>query len=325
MLQGGSASAFPRYWSWVGVPIPVTPNEAIIAATFVGTFAARSDAYAAFSGSNWVCVKEELTPEIVMAAFAGGPSISGYTITPQNTTHVGCIDFDCDDGLALAKQLRAAMAEKGVAGYVEMSRRGAHMWVVLDAVVPAKIMRRGLMAFLRQIGQQWAPENPKIELRPAADEIKPDGYGSPIRMPTMPNPKTGLRYPMLAADDTLIPRGLDKLCLAIDLTPAWIMESAASTVRPTMKDMRRSDRQAYNGPAVEGSASDILRTLWGALDARPNHSIRCPAHEDKVASLSILPDDLRAVCHAPSCILCNSDKGRGTYELTQLAAAKGGT
>lgn len=303
----------------------VTPDKSIIAATFAATFSARQDAFAAFLGTSWVCVKEELTPEVVMAAFAGGPSISGYTITPQNTTHVGCIDFDCDDGLALAKQLRAAMAEKGVFGYVEMSRRGAHLWIVLDAQVSAKTLRRAFMALLTGIGQKWAPENPKIELRPAADEIKPDGFGSPIRMPTMPNPKTGLRYPMLAEDDTLIPRGLDKLCLAIDLTPAWIMESLASSIRPNLKDARRGDRQQYHGPVTEGSASDILRTLWGALDARPNHTIKCVAHQDKIASLSILADDQRVICKSPSCSLNNSDKGRGTYELTQMAAAKGGT
>lgn len=302
----------------------MTDNDSLIAAVYTGTFAARSDAYAAFSGSSWICVKEELTPEIVMAAFAGGSSISGYTITPQNTTHVGCIDFDCDDGLALAKQLRAAMAAKGVFGYVEMSRRGAHLWVVLDAVVPAKIMRRGLMAFLRQIGQQWAPENPKIELRPAADEIKPDGYGSPIRMPTMPNPKTGLRYPMLAADDSLIPRGLDKLCLAIDLTPAWVMESAADSLRPDVKNLPSDyfpPRVIRPDAAVE-SICGVLMEVWGVPRAAPGRTIVCPMHDDTTPSLSISHDDERCWCKSPRCIAYNDGHGRGPAELRKLAVSR---
>lgn len=294
----------------------MNPNEVSVADFYVTLFAARSDAYASFRHDSWMCVKEPLTAAVVTAAFAGGPSVSGYLISPQSTTHVAAVDFDSDDGLDLAKRLRAAMAEKGITGYVELSRRGAHLWVVLDAEIPARTARRGLVAFLRAAG---IPESPKVELRPSHDEIKPDGFGSPIRMPTMPHPKTGRRYPLLdAADQPLSPR-LDQMLLAINVSPAWAYAEMADTVRPTPRSVHSGDRRVYQGPTVEGSASDILRRLWGAQDARPNHSIRCPAHSDKIASLSILADDARAVCHAPGCILNNSDRGRGTYELTQMA------
>ena len=290
-----------------------------VADVYAATFAARTDAYAAFR-RTWVCVKEPLTAEVVMAALVGGPSISGYTVNPDGRTHVGCIDFDCGDGLALARKVRAAMAEKDVIGYVEPSREGrAHLWVLIDRETPARVVRRALMAFLRGCGLSWAPDNPKIELRPAQDEIKPDGYGSPIRMPTMPNPKTGKRYPILAADNRPLSPRLDEMLLAIDFSPAWVIEAMADTMRPTVKDLRSGDRKRYDGPQVEGSASDILRRLWGAADARPGHSIKCPAHPDSHPSLSILADDQRVCCKAPQCVLSNDGRGRGTYELTTMA------
>lgn len=296
-----------------------TPNDIAIADVYRHWFAARLDDYVTWTGDTWMRANAPLTPDVILAAFSGGPPVSAYTITPRNETHVCCIDFDSDDGLDLAKRLRAAMAQKGVTGYVEVSRRGGHLWVLLDRVLAARTVRRALRAFLRDAGIE---ETPKVEIRPSHDEIKPDGFGSPIRMPTMPHPKTGRRYPLLdAADRPLSPR-LDEMLLALDESPAWVFESMADTIRPTLKDMKRGDRKAYDGPSTDGSASDILRTLWGAIDARPNHSIRCPAHDDTMPSLSILADDQRAVCHAPHCELNNNDRGRGTYELTVMAPKK---
>jgi hypothetical protein len=49
-----------------------------------------------------------------------------------------------------------------------------------------------------------------------------------------------------------------------------------------------------------GSVCDALVTA-GVLNARPGRTVRCPRHEDRSASLSILRDDRRAICKAASC------------------------
>jgi hypothetical protein len=292
-------------------------SERDAATVYAAWFAARSDDFVTWTGDTWMRASAPLTGEVVLAAIHGGASVSSYFITPENTTHVAAIDFDLPDGIDLARRVRAAMARQGVAGHVEVSREGrSHLWLVLDHPIAAKVMRRALRAYLRDAGIE---ESPKIELRPAQDEIKPDGFGAPLRMPTMPNPKTGLRYPMLAADDSFLPRDLAGMLLRIDDAAAWRIESAAASLRPTLKDLARGDRRPYYGPAVEGSASDILRRLWGAVDARPGHAIRCPAHDDKHPSLSILADDQRACCKSPTCDLYNDGRGRGIYELTKMA------
>lgn len=291
-------------------------NDRAVAEQYIATFAARDDAYAGWRNGTWVCVKEPLTANVIGNAFTGGPPVSAYLMTPESDTHVAAIDFDSDDGLDLAKRLRAAMAERGVTGYVELSRRGAHLWVVLDRRVAARTVRRALKGYL---AAAQIPESPKVELRPSHDEIKADGYGSPIRMPTMLHPKTGLRYPLLEADDTPMPGKLAGMLLRIEPSSANAVVAMADTMRPTPRDAKAGDRRPWDGPKVEGTASDILRSRWGAVDARPGHSIRCVAHDDKVASLSILADDQRAICKSPACPLNNNDRGRGTYELTRMA------
>jgi hypothetical protein len=49
----------------------------------------------------------------------------------------------------------------------------------------------------------------------------------------------------------------------------------------------------------EGLVSDALAIAFGITNAGPRKSVRCPMHDDKAASLWILPDDLRAICYAP--------------------------
>ena len=292
-------------------------NDEAIAATYASQFAARTDVFAIWTGQHWACVRDELSPARVIAALTGsGPSLSGYTIRPDGMTHVCAIDFDTDDGFDMAKRLRGAMAESAVTAYIEPSRRGGHLWVCLDRELSARTVRRALRAFLRDA---HITETPKVELRPAGDRIEPDGVGYPIRLPTMPHPKTGLRYPLIGPDDTPLPPRLDQLLLAIEWSRADAFAAAADTIRPTPADLRPGDKRPYLGPVEEGSASDVLRRLWGAENAAPGRSIKCPAHDDHAPSLSILRDDQRVQCKAPACQLHNNGRGRGVWELTKMA------
>jgi DNA primase len=60
--------------------------------------------------------------------------------------------------------------------------------------------------------------------------------------------------------------------------------------------------------------SEVLRRDFG-LEARPGRAVRCPFHDDRHPSLSILTDDRRAYCHAPSCWAHGSGQGRDAWDL----------
>jgi hypothetical protein len=62
--------------------------------------------------------------------------------------------------------------------------------------------------------------------------------------------------------------------------------------------------------------SEVLRRDYG-LEARPGRAVRCPFHDDRHPSLSVLPDDRRAYCHAPTCRL--SGRGADAWALAHMA------
>jgi hypothetical protein len=72
--------------------------------------------------------------------------------------------------------------------------------------------------------------------------------------------------------------------------------------------------------AVE--VSEVLRRDYG-IEARPGRAVRCPFHEDRHPSLSVLPDDRRAYCHAPTCWANNDGRGRDAWDLAHNVMASG--
>lgn len=292
-------------------------EQETIAEYYVSTFAARSDDYVRWHGT-WMRAAEPLTGRKVIEAFESKIGVSGYMMTTDNLTHVCAVDFDSDDGWDLARRLRDVMDSHHAFAYTEPSRRGAHLWSVLDRQIPARTVRRALRGFL---AEALIAEGPKVELRPSHDEIKPDGYGSPIRMPTMPHPKTGKRYPLCGPDDKPLGGTLYDILMRIEWADSKAFEAMAAKTPLRVAELDDSYRPPKpkwpEGPPE--SASALLMALWSVQRAFPGHSIRCPAHDDKMPSLSILADDTRVICKAPGCILNNDDHGRGTAELHKLA------
>jgi hypothetical protein len=166
-------------------------TDEVVAGFYISTFAARDDAYNAWSGEHWYCRREPLTPEVIVDAFRRNVGVGAYMQRPDGLTHVCAIDFDTDDGWQRARALRDVMDAHRAFAYIEPSRRGAHLYSVLEDPIPARTIRRALRGFLAEA--LIDDQDPKVEIRPSHDEIKVDGFGSPIRMPTMPHPKTGKR------------------------------------------------------------------------------------------------------------------------------------
>jgi len=300
----------------------MTSEQENIASVYIGYFAARDDAYNAWSGEHWFCKREPLTPAVVVDAFRRNLGIGAYMQRPDGLTHVCAVDFDTDDGWQRARVLRDVMDGHGAFAYIEPSRRGAHLYSVLDDAIPARTVRRALRGFL---GEALIDDrDPKVELRPSHDEIKPEGFGSPIRMPTMPHPKTGKRYPLCGPDDRPLGAKLSDILLRIEWASAaaFIEMAAKVPIDPALLD------RAYRRPTVlrpedpPDSVSLVLGHFWGT-QAVPGRTIRCPLHDDRSASLSVLADDQRAICKSPSCDLNNGDHGVGPGQLRRLAEARG--
>lgn len=294
-------------------------------------FAARQDVYSHWTPDGWRPVRDEMTVDVIAAGLdKTGPAISGYMIAPGNRTHVAAVDFDLEDGMALALRLAAHMKGLGAPAYVEESRRGAHVWMLLWEVVPARQIRSALNHWLDEAGMPHDPDHPgrihpKIELRPATDTINGDGLGHCLRMPLMPHPKTGKRFPMLTPEGNHMGNKLSDILLDMEMISISAVEDAAMRWVPVVTTIPSDFRSPKSLREDDGaSASNILSTLWGAHNAAPGRVISCPAkqyhsHGDVHPGLKVAPDDKRVWCHKPGCILSNDGKGRGTWELTTMA------
>jgi hypothetical protein len=308
-----------------------------VAAYYPFLFAARQDVYSAWGDKGWRPVREPLTGEVVLAGLSGkGPSISGYMIAPGSTSHVLAYDFDTDDGLAQAYQLARHMSGDGLPCYVETSRRGAHLWCILERTLPAVAIRAAARGLLQGAG--LPSEDDHIEIRPGSDHVDAEwhphvrdavvgtGLGHALRLPLMPHPKTGKRGRIMHADATPMAGTLADIILEMDWASTDRLLLWAERYQPppvsSIPPKWAKPHEPY--PEDDSTASEILRQLWGVPNAVPGRSVKCPAHEDKMPSLSILRDDRRVICKAGHCTLNNNDHGRGTYELRKLAPSANG-
>jgi hypothetical protein len=294
-----------------------------VALYYTHLFPARNDVYSRWTPKGWRPLREPLTPAVALAGLTGeGPSISGYMIAPPGVSHTVAIDFDRDDGMEQGLRLSGLMWSEEMPNYVESSRRGSHLWMTLDEVAPAKVIRTGMRGLIQRLGLD--PHDPKIELRPGTDTVAEDGLGHALRLPFMPHPKTGKRGTLMGQGGKVVSGTLATTLLEWPTAPAAKLYDWAERYKPPPLRPDQMPKSGHNPhepfPEDDSLASDILRELWGCERAMPGRSVKCPAHEDKLPSLSILRDDKRAICKAPHCVLNNNDRGRGTYELRQLAA-----
>lgn len=289
-------------------------------------FAPRRDAYARWSAvnSHWVAMREDLTPNVILRALEGTVPVSAYFPGADNSTRVLAIDIDLDvrpDGLPA--DLARAATSCGLPAYVEGSRRGGHVWMLLDEPVGSAAARRALATILKMAG---APDDPRIELRPAADRLyNQRSLGHALRMPMMRHPLTGERS-WLFEPETMTPIArtvsgtLDALRTgSVSVTLDLAAQDVASPGRISHPRARLVNGAATIRSTDEVTVSEILRDDFGVLDARPGRTVRCPVHDDRSPSLSIARDDRRAWCHSPSCELNGDGRGQDAYSLAHLS------
>jgi hypothetical protein len=300
---------------------------------YLATFAGRTDSYSPWipteSGGQWIAVREPLTPEVIISAFRTKRPVSGYVSSAPDadgriTSHLACLDVDIEPGgLLLADRIGRAMRRTGIPAYIEGSRRGAHLWVVLDRPLPCPVIRRALKALIAAADVEL---DPKIELRPGQDKLSgPDGLGNALRLPLMPHQTTGVAGELMEPGGRVFARKIGEACF-VDWANAEILEEWAERwidPEPVIPSRDPGDRPKnitrFNDQI---GVCEVLLRDWGVERAAPGKAIRCPAHDDSNPSLSILRDDRRVFCHAPGCDFNNGGQGRDAWDLAQMAGAR---
>src|SRR5215467_10807970 len=117
---------------------------------FARTFIGRRDDYAVQQADGrYLRVGRALTYSALRRHLAGVETIGTYVIDEQGTCRFAV--FDCDlageEGLRQLAGVQARLRAVGIPSHLEESRRGGHLWVLLDRLLPASQLRRWLLPY----------------------------------------------------------------------------------------------------------------------------------------------------------------------------------
>lgn len=295
----------------------MTPEDV---ATFYWPTFAGAPRHAAFVGEHWLPQAGAPTTEAIVSALAGdGPSLSVFFLSDDSKTHVFALDVDADDGWPTVERIASGLLEAGVACYIEHSRRGGHLWVIVDRPIPAIVGRRALMAAIEAAG--FDPSDKRLEIRPSTDRHTSEFAGGSLRAPWMAHPATGERFGLLdPSTGQPVHRKVAGALLALEFAPAASVAALAERYVPRLIPRASATNVADARSEREpGSVSAVLAARFG-LQVVPGRSCRCPFHPDRNPSMKVAADDRRAWCHAPTCPAYENGRGITAWQAARLAS-----
>jgi hypothetical protein len=142
-------------------------------------------------------VYDPCTPALLSAHLQGALTVALASTDACGSCRWVCLDVDAPDMLPQLLTLRSALAELGLPGLVEASRRGGHLWLFFDAPLPAVAARFVLAKALERVSADGV-EVPAHERYPDATGL--GGVGHAMRLPLGVHRKTGRRYPLFDND-----------------------------------------------------------------------------------------------------------------------------
>jgi hypothetical protein len=217
-----------------------------------------------------------------------------------------CLDVDTADGLARLLQLRAVLAERGLPGLVEASRRGGHLWLFLECPLLASTAALAVLVAL-QDARAAGTTIPEIELFPDAATMHAT-LGHAVRLPLGIHRLTGRRYALF--DEYGLPCAFTSTAAALRFVLAWphvdlsrFLALAARSSEIRAEPGRSHDERVVPGREQEsregkiGTRSGVIRWVDAEIsqldlldELAPNAEMRrqgkgylgwCPFHDDR--------------------------------------------
>lgn len=226
-------------------------------------FVNRTDGTLRAVKKGWVFTPEELTRSEVAFALEGKQSLGIYAVDARGFSRWLCLDADSDEGrdhlIALAQRFDP------VSSLLELSRRGAHLWLLC----PATNWQR-----VQAVGRAL------VEHGPAGIEVFPKGAGrNGVRLPLTRHPKSGERYPVVDPSTGEV----REVAGLLGLHPAPLPDLSPQYERRIVPKVMLRDRTTY---------AELFNEIQYLTDLRqyaPERAIgRCPFHDDRHPSLSLL-------------------------------------
>ena len=220
-----------------------------------------------------------LDTETVRKHLAGELTIGLYAINPETQCSKWvAIDGDYADAYRDLRVLRWELQQDGVQALVEMSRRGAHLWILFEEPLPAKLCRLYIYNLALRLDvpiKGVLKQVDGIEIFPRQDELGTDEFGNAIRAPLGIHRANVRRYWFEEAgsnlqDQMAFLRGVKRLTRK-DLETFTEGLSIPESIAP------RPPIQAVSYPAWNNSGFQILQHVTVHARRSGNYWTRCPS------------------------------------------------
>ena len=200
---------------------------------FKQVFGGRADAWGVIHGLS---IQEEVTKQHYVQHLVGKTSLGIYPLLDDGKCRWATVDIDVDD-LDLAVGLREALCDLGlnVGVYIERSKsKGHHVWLLFDAPVSAKNVRRILRTGLTKAGL-----DPGTEIFPKQDSLDEETpLGNYVNLPYFGNNGDGKRC--VLRPDTLAPMPVEEFIDGLRTFPASSLGLVLEALPPEEKFERRN-------------------------------------------------------------------------------------
>jgi hypothetical protein len=182
-------------------------------------------------------VYDPCTVDLLAAHLRGEVTLALSSTDARGECRWLCLDVDAPGMLPQIVTLRSALAELGLPGLVEASRRSGHLWLFFDAPLPAVAARFAIAQALEAVSAAGV-EVPTHERYP--DLPGPGAIGHSVRLPLGIHRKTGIRYPFFDAE------GLPCVFTSLARASAFVLETPAISARwaEAQWNAYRADRRA---------------------------------------------------------------------------------
>jgi hypothetical protein len=138
-------------------------------------------------------VYETLGPPLLLAHLRGDCTLALSSTDATGRCRWLCLDADQADALPHLLSLAGALADLGLPSLVEASRRGGHVWLLLDTPAPAAVVCQIVLATLDELRAGGLPV-PLLEIYPNAAAAARGALGHAVRLPLGIHRRTGRRY-----------------------------------------------------------------------------------------------------------------------------------
>ena len=240
------------------------------------TFIQRWDCYPEQGeGGRYRCHHEPLTSDHLVSHLRGEITLGAYVLNENNQARYVVLDADDENEF---EALRGMASQ--IPSYLETSRRGGHLWVFFEELIPGKKAKNFGEGLIHEMG---------VEMEVFPKQGASEGPGSLVRLPFGIHRKTGERYPFIHPDGQKVGKWMDQMeelmnpkVIGMDQIGKFLQRR-----EPTPKVEPLISEKLWDQVKSKTPVIDFVRGFVELREVGNTAIGKCPFHDDGHPSFSV--------------------------------------